>query len=85
MAATDYVIVEGCLGTLYLARKKKPTKRGPQTMSQDRRPITEGEMIGCFEHYFRQWCEEHPGEDTVVITDGKGKNIFEAKLLDKEE
>lgn len=85
MAATDYVIVEGCLGTLYLARKKKPTKKGPQTMSLDRRPITEGEMIGCFEHYLRQWCEKHH-EDTVVITNhNTGKPIFEAKLLDKEE
>ncbi len=84
MAATDYEIVEGCLGTLYLARKKKPTKRGSQTMSQDRRPITEGEMIGCFEHYLRQWCEEHH-ENTVVITNSDGKKIFEAKLLDKED
>ena len=85
MAATDYIIVDGCLGTLYLTRKKKPTKRGPQTMSKDRRPITEGEMIGCFEHYLRQWCEEHPGEDTVVITNSDGKKIFEATLLDKVE
>lgn len=54
-------------------------------MSNDRRPITDEEMIGLFEFYLRQWCEEHPGEDTVVITDGDGKKIFEAKLLDKEE
>ena len=85
MAAIDYIIVEGCLGTLYLAKKKKPTKRGPQTMSQDRRPITDSEMIGCFEHYLRNWVEEHEGEDTVVITSSDGKKIFEAKLLDKEE
>ena len=84
MAATDYVIVEGCLGTLYLARKKAPTKRGPQTMSQDRRPITNSEIIGCFEHYLRNWCKER-GEDTVVITNGDGKKIFEATLLDKEK
>ena len=54
-------------------------------MSQDRRPITEGEILGLFEFYLRQWCEDHPGEDTVVITNSDGKNIFEAKLLDKEE
>ena len=53
--------------------------------SQDRRPITEGEMIGLFEFYLRKWCEEHPGEDTVVITNDDGKKIFEATLLDKEE
>jgi hypothetical protein len=53
-------------------------------MSEDRRPITESEMIGLFEFYLRKWCEEHEGEDTVVITNSDGKKIFEAKLLDKE-
>ena len=83
MATTDYVIVTGWMNA-YLARKKKPTKRGPQTMSNDRRPITDEEIIGLFEFYLRQWCEEHPGEDTVVITNSDGKKIFEATLLDKE-
>lgn len=84
MAAKDYVIVKGWQNA-YLAKKKKPTKNGPQTMSMDRRPITEGEMIGLFEFYLRKWCEEHEGEDTVVITNSDGKKIFEATLLDKEE
>ena len=53
-------------------------------MSEDRRPITDGEMIGLFEFYLRRWCEEHH-EDTVVITDSDGKKIFEARLLDKED
>ena len=83
MAASDYVIVAGMLN-LYLAKKKKPTKNGPQIMSLDRRPITEGEMIGCFEFYLRQYCEEHH-TDTVVISDENGKTIFEAKLLDKDD
>ena len=83
MAATDYEIVEGCLGILYLAKKKKPTKKGVQTISEDRRPITKSEMIGCFEHYLRQWCKEN-NDDTLVIIKG-GKKIFEATLLDKEE
>ena len=84
MAAKDYVIVTGWQNA-YLAKKKKPTKKGPQTMSQDRRPITEGEMIGLFEFYLRKWVEDHPGEDTVVITNSDGKKIFEATLLDKGE
>lgn len=42
-------------------------------------------MIGLFEFYLRKWCEEHEGEDTVVITNSDGKKIFEATLLDKEE
>lgn len=82
MAATDYVIVTGWMNA-YLARKKKPTKKGYPVMSEDRRPITEGEMIGLFEFYLRNWCDEHPGEDTVVITNSQGKKIFEATLLDK--
>lgn len=83
MAATDYEIVEGMFGTLYFAKKKKPTKKGVQTISEDRRPITKSEMIGCFEHYLRQWCKEN-NDDTLVITKG-GKKIFEATLLDEEK
>lgn len=82
MPATDYIIVTG-FANAYLAKKKKPTKKGPQTMSQDRRPITESEMIGLFEFYLRNYCEEHK-TDTVVITNGDGKKLFEATLLDKE-
>ena len=84
MTATDYVIVMGCMNA-YLTKKKKPTKKGPQTMSKDRRPITEGEMIGLFEFYLRKWCEEHEGEDTIFIKGKDGKLIFKATLLDKEE
>lgn len=54
-------------------------------MSEDRRPIIEGEIIGCFEHYLRKWCKEHEGEDTLFIRGENGKLIFKATLLDKEE
>ncbi len=84
MAAKDYEIVTGWCNA-YLAKKKKPTKKGPQTMSQDRRVIEDNEIIGLFEFYLRKWCEEHEGEDTVVITGEDGNPIFEAKLLDKNE
>ena len=84
MAATDYVIVTGWMDA-YLAKKKKPTKKGPQTMSEDRRPITEDEILGLFEFYLRKWCEEHDGDDTVFIAGDDGKLIFKATLLDKEE
>lgn len=80
MAATDYVFVKGFVN-VYLAHKKKP---GSRTMSLDRREITDGEMIGLFEFYLRNWCDDHPGEDTVVISDERGKDIFKATLLDKE-
>ena len=82
MAATDYVIVTGWANA-YIARKKKPAKKGMQTMSSDRRPITDDEIIGLFEFYLRNWCEEN-GDDTLVIKKGE-KVIFEATLLDKEE
>lgn len=83
MAATDYVIVTGWQNA-YLAKRKKPSKKGPQIMSQDRRVIEDSEIIGLFEFYLRNYCEDHK-TDTVVISDEKGKKIFEAKLLDKEE
>lgn len=73
MAATDYEIVTGWQNA-YLA-KKKPTKKWPQTMSMDRRPITESEMTGLFKFYLRKWCEEHEGEDTVVFTNSDGKKM----------
>lgn len=82
MAANDYIMVTGWQNA-YLAKKKKETKKGPQTMSSDRRVIEDSEMIGLFEFYLRKYCEEH-NTDTVVISNGE-KNLFEAKLLDKKE
>lgn len=83
MAATDYIIVTGWLNA-YLVKKKKSTNTGLQTMSQDRRVITNSEMIGLFEFYLRNWCEDH-GSNTVVITDPDENKIFEATLLDRRE
>jgi len=83
MAASDYIIVAGWRDA-YLAKKTKPRKDGLNIMSTDRRPVTEREIIGLFEFYLRKWYEEK-NEDTVIIINGEGKKIFEAKLLDKEE
>lgn len=80
MAANDYIIVTGWANA-YLAKKKKSEKS--HTMSSDRRVIEDNEIIGLFEFYLRNWCEDN-GKDTVVITNGSGKKIFEATLLDKE-
>jgi hypothetical protein len=78
MAATDYVIVtEGT--NAYLAKK------GPQTISEDRRPITESEMMSLFESYMRKKCEEYEGENTLVITNGDGEKIFQATLINKRK
>lgn len=43
-------------------------------MSQDRRQVSESEIIGCFEFYLRQYYLEHH-TDTVVISDDNGKNF----------
>lgn len=80
MAAKDYEIVTGWMNA-YLTKKKK-TKNG--VMSQDRRVIEDNEIIGLFEFYLRNWCEKNE-KDTVVITGGDGKKIFEATLLDKKD
>lgn len=83
MAAKDYEIVTGRMNA-YLAKKKKTTKKGPQVMSEDRRRITEDEIIGVFELYLRKKIYEHEGDDTLVISDCDGKMIFKATLLDKQ-
>lgn len=82
MAAKDYIIVTGWQNA-YLAKKKAPTKKGPQTMSMDRRVIEDSEMIGLFLFYLRRYCEENE-TDNVVISQN-GKKIFEAKLFETEE
>lgn len=76
MAAKDYIFMTG-LVTPYLAKKTKGHK-----MSQDRRPVEDNEIFGLFEFYLRKWYEESKN-DTVIICDGSGKKVFEAKLLDK--
>lgn len=84
MAATDYIFVKGIID-VFLVKKKKPSAKNIQLMSVDRRPVTSSEIIGLFEFYLRRWCDEHPGESTVFITDDDGKMIFQATLLDKED
>ena len=76
MSAKNYVFVTGMV-TPYLAKKTKGL-----VMSQDRRPVEDSEILGLFEFYLRRWCEENK-QDTVTICNGKGKKLFEAKLLDK--
>lgn len=75
MAAKDYVFLEGALGNVYLAKKTKT----PHLMSQDRRVVTDDEIIGLFEHYLKRWCEDNKN-DTLAITDESGKEIFRATL-----
>ena len=78
MSAKDYTIVEGCLGTPYLAKKTKSDK----LMSQDRRSITDSEIIGLFENYLRRFCVKNKSS-RVEITDGDGNKIFTARIVGK--
>lgn len=69
----------------FVIKEKIPSKDGLQKMSKDRLPTkTESWVLKLFESSLRKWCEEHEGYDTVVITNSEGKNIFEARLLDRE-
>jgi hypothetical protein len=78
MSAKDYIIVEGCLGTPYLSKKTKSNK----LMSQDRRPISDNEIIGLFENYLRRFCVENKSL-TLEITDNCGNRIFSATIVGK--
>ena len=78
MSAKDYIICKGIKG-LYLAKRLK----AQTVISKDRRPISDNEIIGCFEYYLRRRCKE-VGDSVIIISDVNGP-IFEAKLLRKEE
>lgn len=78
MAANDYELVTG-LACAYLAKKTKSNK----WMSQDRRIITDNEILGLFEFYLRRRVERCGVKDFVVKRDGK--EVFKAELLDEEE
>jgi hypothetical protein len=83
MAAKDYTFGAGCFD-IYLTKKTNPRKDGLIIMSKDRRPLEEREILYIFEHYLRQWCDKHEGEDTLYVKKN-GKEIFKATLIDKED
>ena len=79
MAAKDYSFQTGMWGSVYLAKNTK----SKTTMSQDRRLITENEILGLFEFYTVNKCERDACR-TFGVTDGNGEEIFEVKLSDKQ-
>lgn len=78
MAANDYEFVNG-LTCSYLARKTKSKK----LMSQDRRVVSDNEILGLFEFYLRHRFMVLGSKEVVVTLDGR--SIFKAELLDMEE
>ena len=85
MAAKDYEIcVSGLTSTPYLA---KVSKRDPNVMLDDRREITEGEILMLIDCYMSNKCQEEEYKDEVVcfkshIQEGK---IIEIQLKDKPQ
>ena len=85
MAAKDYEIcVSGLTSTLYLA---KVSKRNPNVMLDDRREITEGEILMLIDCYMSNKCQDEEYKDGIVcfkshIQEGK---IIEIQLRDKTQ
>ena len=85
MAAKDYKIcVSGLTSTPYLA---KVSKRDPNVMLNDRREITEGEILMLIDCYMSNKCQEEEYKNGVVcfkshIQEGK---IIEMQLRDKTQ
>lgn len=85
MAAKDYKIcVSGLTSTPYLA---KVSKRNPNVMLEDRREITEGEILMLIDCYMDKKCQDEEYKDGIVcfkshIQEGK---IIEIRLRDKTQ
>ena len=83
MAAKDYEIcVSGLTSTLYLA---KVSKRNPNVMLDDRRKISEGEILMLIDCYMSNKCQDEEYKNGVVcfkshIQEGK---IIKIQLKDK--
>lgn len=85
MAAKDYKIcVSGLTSTPYLA---KVSKRDPNVMLDDRREITEGEILMLIDCYMSNKCQDEEYKDGIVsfkshIQEGK---IIKIQLRDKTQ
>lgn len=85
MSAKDYEIcVSGLASTPYLA---KVSKRKPNVMLDDRREISEGEILMLIDCYMSNKCQEEEYKDGIVcfkshIQEGK---IIEIRLRDKTQ
>ena len=85
MTAKDYEIcVSGLTSTPYLA---KVSKRNHNVMLDDRREITEGEILMLIDCYMSNKCQDEEYKDGIVcfkshIQEGK---IIEIQLRDKTQ
>ena len=85
MAAKDYEIcVSGMTSTPYLA---KVSKRNPNVMLDDRREISEGEILMLIDCYMSNKCQDEEYKDGVICFEShvqEGK-IIEIQLKDKPQ
>ena len=85
MAAKDYEIrISALRSTPYLT---KISKRNTNVMLEDRREITEGEILMLIDCYMRNKCQDEEYKDGIVcfkshIQEGK---IIEIRLKDKPQ
>ena len=81
MSAKDYRICPALFNT-YIA---KVSKRNPNMMLEDRRAISENEILGLIEWYLHNYCVKNK-TDSVTIS-CKGTELFtitaKGKLLEK--
>ena len=85
MAAKDYEIcVSGLTSTPYLARV---SKRNPNVMLDDRREISEGEILMLIDCYMSNKCQEKEYKDGVVCFEShvQEDKIIEIQLKDKPQ
>ena len=67
MSAKDYQICPAMFNA-YIA---KVSKRNPNLMTDDRREITDAEIMNLIEWRFRRFCEENKATKMCIISNGK--------------
>ena len=85
MAAKDYEIcVSGLTSTLYLA---KISKRDHNVMLDDRREISEGEILMMIDCYMSNKCQDEEYKDGIVCFKShiKDDKIIEIQFKDKPQ
>lgn len=78
MSAKDYEICPA-LFNAYIAKK---SKRNPNMMTNDRRVITDGEILFLIDWYIDNKVEEQTGSITFDSIIRKGKQV-QIKIVDK--
>lgn len=78
MAAKDYVFKSDENG-IYLTKQLKD----PQALSQDKREVTDKEILGLFGCFLARYCEKN-STDTISVS-ANGKPLYVVKLVEKNE